>query len=75
MREAINLYLRICNAYSAARDLLLFSLGSPESIFECSAIVENVFRKLIGIERWCKILVDEIHINPGVQYQGGGGGI
>ena len=67
LKEPINLYLRSRNAYSAARDLLLLphgktikryfgQLGSPESISECFAIVENVFRKLIGIERWCKLM-------------------
>ena len=81
-REAINLYQRSRNAYNAARDLLVLphgktikkyfgKLGSPDSLTECPSVVEKVFEKLVGMERCSKIIVDEIHIKPGVHYQGG----
>ena len=82
MRESINLYLRSRNAYDALRYLLVLphertiknyfgKLGSADSVAECSTVTRNVFEKLEGVERHCKILVDEIHIKPGIQYQGG----
>ena len=46
-------------------------LGFSDSLIECSSVVEKVFEKLVGMETCSKILIDEIHFKPGVQYQGG----
>ena len=82
MREAISIFLRGRGTYEAVRDLLIFphkktikrffgKLGTPGSIDECKVIVNTVFEKLKGTQMPCKIILDEIHIKPGVQYQGG----
>ena len=46
-------------------------LGTMQSIQDCRTVVTNVMSQLRGVERHCKILLDEIHIKPGVQFQGG----
>ena len=77
--ERINEHFFCSNAYSSLRELLglpnimsyFGKLGSNQTIQECTSVVENVTDKLVGVERNCKILCDEIHIKPGVQYQGG----
>ena len=46
-------------------------LGDAGSKSECSSVVKNVFQTHNGTEKHCKILVDEIHIKPRVQLQGG----
>ena len=82
MREAMSIFLRGRGAYEAVRELLIFphkrtikrffgKLGTRGSIDECTAVIRTVFEKLKSTQKHCKILLDEIHIKPGVQYQGG----
>ena len=82
MKDSINLHLRSRNCYNAIRELMVLphkntiksyfgKLGSPGSKQECSKIIQNVSSSLTGLEKHCKILIDEIHIKPGAQYQGG----
>lgn len=82
MKESINIFLKSRNAYNSLRELLVLphkntimsyfgQLGSNQSIQDCTSVVMNVISKLSGVEKHCKILCDEIHIKPGVQYQGG----
>ena len=81
MKTAICLYLRSRNCYSALREYLTLphpdaiksyfgNLSSPGEIAECENTIKSVFTKLNDKERYCKILVDEIHIKPSVRYQG-----
>ena len=44
-------------------------LGSPESLEECREVITNVFSKFIGIQKYCAITADEIHIKPSLQFQ------
>ena len=37
-------------------------LGTPSFDAECQHIVNSVFEKLEGSQKFCKILLDEIHI-------------
>ena len=80
--QALNLFLRSRNSYNSLRETLLLphpdtlkslfgKLGSPGSIKECSNVVSGVFSNLTDMQKHCKIIFDEIHIKPGVQYQGG----
>ena len=39
-------------------------LGTPGSDQECKDVVKSVFLKLDGLEKYCKILLDEIYIKP-----------
>ena len=82
MKDSINLYLRSRNCYNAICELMVLphkntiksyfgKLGSPGSKQECSKVIQNVFSSLTGLEKHCKILIDEIYIKPGAQYQGG----
>ena len=41
------------------------------SIKDCTSVIETAFSSLKGRQKWCKILIDEIHIKPSMQYQGG----
>ena len=40
------------------------------SVNECRETTDIVFQKLVCIQKYCKILVDEVHIKPSVRYQG-----
>ena len=46
-------------------------LGNPGSFTECSKVIKKMFEKLKIVEKHCKILLDEKHIKPDVQYEGG----
>ena len=81
MKTAICLYLRSQNCYSALRDYLVLphpdtikkyfgDLASPGDLTECENTIKSVFDKLSGKEKYCKILMDEIHIKPAIRYQG-----
>ena len=48
--------------------IFLFVLGS---IKDCSSVIQTAFSSLKGHQKWCKILIDKIHIKPSIQYQGG----
>ena len=39
------------------------------SIKDCKSVIKSAFLK--GRQKWCKILIVEIHIKPSIQYQGG----
>ena len=78
----MSIFLRGRGAYEAVRELLIFphkrtikrffgKLGTRGSIDECTAVIRTVFGKVKSTQKHCKILLDEIHIRPGVQYQGG----
>ena len=45
-------------------------MGSPGSINECKDVVNSVFSHLNGAQKYCKVLVDEVHVKPAVRYQG-----
>ena len=81
MADAINLYLRSRNSYRALRDIL--HLPSRNTICdyfgknglaggetECIRTINNVFSALNEGQKDCFISFDEIHIKPGLQYQG-----
>ena len=81
MKTAISLYLRSRNCYSALRQYLTLphpdtvrryfgELGTPGDFTECENVIKSVFNKLTKTERYCKVLVDEIHIKPAIRYQG-----
>ena len=40
------------------------------SIKDCKSVIKSAFSSLKGHKKWCKILIDEIHIKPPIQYQG-----
>ena len=80
-KTAIELYLRSRSAYRELR--IKFVLPHPKrikslfevmdtvgSVNECRETTDIVFKKLVGIQKYCKILVDEVHIKPSVRYQG-----
>ena len=46
------------------------TLGDPGDVADCKNTMSQVLSKLTHKERYCKILVDEIHIKPGIRYQG-----
>ena len=81
MKTAISLYLRSRNCYAVLREYIALphpntiknyfgDLGSPGDLNECENTIKSVFDKLSGNEKYCKILVDEIHIKTAVRYQG-----
>ena len=81
MAEAINLYLRSRNSYRALRELLVLACrnticdyfgknGLAGGANECERTIKNVFSSLNHEQRNCFISFDEIHIKPGLQYQG-----
>ena len=81
MKTAISLYLRNRNCYSALRQYLTLphpdtvkkyfgELSTPGNFTECENVIKSVFNKLTKTERFCKVLVDEIHIKPAIRYQG-----
>ena len=45
-------------------------LGTPGSNEECKRVIEAVFSQGLeeGLQKYCKILIDEIHIKPAVRY-------
>ena len=80
MKTAIALYLRSRNCHSGLREYLALphpntiknyfgDLGSPGDLTECENIIKS-FSKLSGNGKYCKILVDEIHIKPAVRHEG-----
>ena len=75
------LYLLSKNCYQASKKYLNLpqpnaiksyfrSLGTPSSVTEHRNTVATVFNKLSGTEKYCKVLLDEIHMKPVVRYQG-----
>ena len=81
MAEAINLYLRSRNSYRALRELLVLPCrnticdyfgknGIAGGIKECERTLKKVFSSLNHGQKNCFIYFDEIHIKPGLQYQG-----
>ena len=81
MTDAINLYLRSRSSYRALRELLdlphrntiyeyFGKLGLAGSLDECERTVKRVFESLNEGERNCFITFGEIHIKPGLYYQG-----
>ena len=81
MKTAIGLYLRSRNCYSALCQYLTLphpdtirryfgELGTPGDYTECENVIKSIFNKLTKTERYCKVLVDEIHIKPAIRYQG-----
>ena len=43
-------------------------LGTPGADQECKDVVKSVFLKLDGLQKYCKILLDEIYIKPAIRY-------
>ena len=81
MKTAITLYLQSRSCYSALREYVTLphpntiksffgTLGNPGDIADCENTMKQVLSKLSHKERYCKILVDEIHIKPAIRYQG-----
>lgn len=81
VRDSLDLFLRSRNCYSAARNIITLpnpkmlksyfgEFGSSGSIQECSATVKSVFSNLSGMQLYCKVLIDEIHIKPSIRYRG-----
>ena len=81
MLDAINLYLRSRNSYRALRELLVLpcsnvvrdyfgKYGLTGGANECKSAVNNVFNALNDGEKDCFLSFDEIHIKPGLGYQG-----
>ena len=79
MKPAVCLYL--CSKTISLREYLTLphpntiknyfgTLGSPGELTDCENTLKQVFSKLTDKERYCKMLVDEIHIKPSVPYQG-----
>ena len=82
MNVAINLYLKSRSCYKQLSETLLLptaktvksffgKLGSPGSIEDCKRVVSDVFSSLDRKQKFCKIIIDEIHVKPSIQYQGG----
>lgn len=80
IQSAIELMLRSRNCYRSLLNFLSLpniktlksyfgKLGSPESIEVCKEVISSVFLKLDGLERYCFITADEIHVKPSVQFQ------
>ena len=80
-KNAIGLFLRSRNCYSALREFLILphprrieslfgTLSDPGSVQECTQVVKTVFMELEGPQKYCKILVDEVYIKPSIRYQG-----
>ena len=81
MKTAIGLYLQSRNCYSVLCQYVTFphpdtirryfeELDTPGDFTECENVIKSVFNKLTKTERYCKVLVDEIHIKPAIRYQG-----
>ena len=81
IKLAMSLYLKSRNCYSSLRNILSIphpntvknyfgDLGMPGDFKECENTIKSVFEKLNGRERYCKLLVDEIHIKAAVRYRG-----
>ena len=79
MAEVINLYLRSRNSYRAFREVLVChntirdyfgKNGLAGGAKECERTIKNVFCSLNDGHRDCFISFGEIHIKPGLQYQG-----
>ena len=81
MKQAIVLFLRSRNCYSSIRDILALPsaktltkyfgcLGDPGSNEECKRTIDSVFSELNGMQKFCKVLIDEMHIKPAIRYQG-----
>ena len=81
MMEAMNLYLRSRSTYRALRDLLVLPsrniiyeyfgrMGLAGSLEDSDKTVKSVFESLNEGQRNCFISFDEIHIKPGLRYQG-----
>ena len=81
MTEARNLYLRSGNTYRALRELLVLpcrntiyeyfgKIGLAGSLDECERTVHTVFDSLNEGQKTCFISFGEIHIKPGLHYQG-----
>lgn len=80
IQSAVELMLRSRNCYRSLLNFLSLpniktlksyfgKLGSPESIEVCKEVISSVFAKLDGLERYCFITADEIHVKPSVQFQ------
>ena len=80
MQTAIELMLRSRNCYKALLNILALpwvrtvksyfgKLGRPESLEKCREVISNIFSKFIGIQKYCAITADEIHIKPSLQFQ------
>ena len=74
-QQANDLCLRGRNSYKAFRKFcILPSMKSLHKLFGCMStvgsiteyreVVSNVMVNLSGKQKWCKILVDEVHIKP-----------
>ena len=81
MKVAIAIFFRSRNCYSALRkyitlprpktiNSLFGNMGSPGSINECKDVANSVFSHLDGEQKYCKVLIDEVHVKPTVRYQG-----
>ena len=81
MRTTISLYLRNINCYVALRGVLALliplaiqyffgKLQSPGSIGECMETVQTVFSTLEGMLLFCKILNDEVTVQPAIRDRG-----
>ena len=81
MAHAVTLYLRSRNAYTALRELLVLPCrntiyeyfgkhGLASGLIECERTLRNVFPCYNEGQKCCFISFDEMHIKPGLQYQG-----
>ena len=81
MLEAINLYLRSRNSYRALRAIIILpcpntvqhyfgKYGLTGGAIECEKTIKNVFSALNEGQKDCFLSFDEIHIKPGLQFQG-----
>ena len=46
------------------------NVGNPGEISDCEDTMKLDFDKLANKDRYCKVLLDKIHIKTAVQYQG-----
>ena len=80
MQTAVELMLRSRNRYKALLNFLaLPSLKTVKSYFgkhesldsliECTDVVSNVLAKLDGLQKYCAITADEIHVKAFLQFQ------
>ena len=81
VRDALDLFLRSRNCYSATRNIVTLpnpkmlksyfgEFGSSVSIQECTATVRSVFSNLSDMQLYCLVLINEIHIKPSIIYRG-----
>ena len=81
VRDALDLFLRSRNCYSATRNIVTLpnpkmlksyfgEFGLSGSIQECTATLRSVFSNLSDMQLYCKVLIDEIHIKPSIRYRG-----